>query len=99
MSKKKELDKPRKVRTTLEELEVLARLKNTVEWAILKRVMQRYLTNLTKISYNLSYGSDSVQFMNRHRGLTGEGRGLKYVVKLVEGAGKKLDKEDEKQSK
>jgi len=92
--RQKELDKPQKVRTTVEELEVLARLKGTVEWAILKRWMGRYINNLMRISFNLSYASPD--FMVRHRGLTAEARAFKALVRVVEKAGVKLEKMESK---
>ena len=94
MARKKELDKPQKVRTTVEELEVLARLKETVEWAILKRWMGRYINNLMKVAFNLSYASPD--FKVRHRGITSEARAFKNLVRVVEKAGKKLEKMEEK---
>ena len=94
MARKKDLDTPRKVRTTLEELEVMSRLKESVEWAILKRWMQRYINNLMRISFNLSYANDEESFKVKHRDLTAEARALKNLVKVVEKAGKKLEEKE-----
>ena len=49
----KQLDKPEKVRTSLEELEVLLRLKESVEFAILKRWIVRYISHLKSVSFKL----------------------------------------------
>lgn len=94
MPRKKDLDKPRKVRTTIEELEVLARLKETVEWAIVKRIAQRYLTNLTKISFNLNESDPN--FRNYYARLAGEAMGIKKLIKIVERAGKRLEEKEKK---
>ena len=96
MARKKVLDKPRKVRTTAEELEVLARLSGSVEWAILKRVLQRYVHNLTLTAFNLSYSYSGEDFKVRHRELTAEANGLKKAVSIVKYAGKRLDKLEDK---
>ncbi len=89
MRKKKELDKPQKIRTSLEELEVLARLKETVEWTIVKRVAQRYITNLTKIAFNLQESDSDLAV--RHAQLTSEAVGIKRLVRIVDKSGKKLE--------
>ena len=93
---KKDLDKPRKIRTTLEELEVMERLKDSVEWAILKRWMQRYINNLKKIAFNLSYADSAENFKVAHRDLTAESRALKMLVRMVEKSGERLEKEESK---
>ena len=48
------LDRPQKVRTTLEELEVLASLKDSVQWAIVKRIALRYITKIKSASFKLT---------------------------------------------
>ena len=97
--KNKNLDKPHKIRTTVEELEVLARLKDTIEWEIAKRWMRRYIANLKNISFNLSYGNTEENFKVKHRDLTAEARALKNFVKVVEKAGKRLDEMEERKKK
>jgi len=92
--RKKDLDTPKKVRTTIEELEVLARLKDTVEWAIVKRWMRRYITNLKNICFNLSYANTGETFKVKHRDLTAEARAFKNLVRVVERAGRKLEEGD-----
>ena len=91
---KRDIDKPRKIRTTVQELEVMAALKESTEWAILKRWMQRYINNLMRISFNLTYSNDEENFKVKHRDLTAEARALKNLVKVVERAGKKLEEKD-----
>jgi hypothetical protein len=97
---KKSLDKPQKVKTTLDELEVLSRLKVSVEWSILKRIMKRYIENLKSISFNLTYFSpdhklvDPAEFMIRHRDTTAQARAFKSLVKIVENADKKMEEEE-----
>ena len=61
---------------------------------ILKRWMQRYITNLKNISFNLSYVTSEEDFKVRHRDLTAEARAFKNLVKVVERAGKKLEEKD-----
>lgn len=92
MRKKKELDKPQKIRTSIEELEVLARLKETVEWTIVKRIAQRIMTQLMKTAFNLQeYDKD---FAIKHAQLTSASVGIKRLIKTVDKAGKNLEKEE-----
>lgn len=94
MAKKKNLDRPEKVRTTLEELEVLSRLKHTVEWSIVKRLAQRYVRNLQKVSFKL-LETDSHYLAVRHAELAGQSLGVRTLIKMVENSGKKLDRLEE----
>lgn len=87
----KNLDKPEKVRTNTDELIVLSRLKESVEWVVLKRVMQRYVTQLKSFSYNLPYSLSGEDFKVKHRESTAQALGFKRLIKLVENAGKKLE--------
>lgn len=89
--KKKNLDRPEKITTTLEELEVLTRLKGSVEWAIVKRVAGRYVQNLRKISFGLIQSDP--KFILRHTEMTGQALGIRTLIKLVEKAEEKLEKE------
>jgi hypothetical protein len=91
----KDEEKPRKIRTTLEELEVMEKLKDSMEWAVLKRWMQRYINNLTRIAFNLSYSASGEDFKVAHRDLTAESRALKNLVRVVEKAGERLEKREE----
>lgn len=92
--RKKILDKPQKVRTSLEELEVLARLRGSVEWAILKRLMQRYVTSLKSFAYNLPYSISAEDFKVKHREATAQALAFKRLVKMVEGAGKEAERRE-----
>lgn len=87
----KNLNRPQQVRTTEEELEVLTRLQGTVVWAILKRVMQRYIDQLKTFSYNLPYSLSGEDFKVKHRETTAQALGFKRLIKLVETADKKLE--------
>lgn len=92
--KAKNLDRPQKVKTPMDELIVLARLKDSVEWAILKRVMQRYVTQLKSFAYNLPYNLPGEDFKVKHRESTAQALGFKRLIKLVESSGKKLEEDD-----
>lgn len=91
----KKLDKPQKVRTTLEELEVLVGLKDTVAWAIVKRVAERYILNLQKASFKL-LETDPHYLSVRHAEFAGQAFGIKQLLKFVENAGKKLEREEKR---
>ena len=91
MPRKKDLDKPQKVRTKVEELEVLARLKNTVEWAIVKRMANRYIQNLRKASFKLDE-RDPGYLAARHAEFAGQALGIRILIKMVDESGKKMEK-------
>jgi hypothetical protein len=90
---KKDLDKPQKVKTSLDELEVLLRLKETVEWAIFKRLAQRYIFNLQKASFKL-IETDAHYLSVRHAEFAGQALGIRQLIRMVENSGKKLEKEE-----
>lgn len=92
MSRKK-LDRPQKVRTSLEELEVLARLKDSVEWAIVKRIAQRYARRMEKASFKLTE-ENPAYLAARHAEFAGQVLGIKMLIKMVDESGKKLEKEE-----
>lgn len=87
----KKLDKPRKVRTSTEELEVIARLKNTVEWAIVKRWATRYIRNLEKASFKL-VENDPHYLSVRHAEFAGQALGIRQLMRMVDDSGKRLEK-------
>jgi hypothetical protein len=93
MSKKKLKDRPQKIKTTEQELEILANLSISTEWIVLKRVMQRYATHLRSFAFNLSYFMSPEEFKLKHREATAQVLGFKRLVKLVEKSGSKLDKD------
>lgn len=93
--KKKNLDRPEKVRTQLEELEILLRLKDSTEWVIFKRLALRYIGNLRRASFKLSE-VDPHYLAVRHAEFAGQALGIKMLIRIVEDSGKKL-KKNEKQ--
>lgn len=94
---KKKLDSPYKIKTPLEELEVMARLKETVEWTILKRWIVRYINNLMKASFKLMESDSNLSV--RHAEFAGQALGLKMMIRYVEKAGIKLEDEEKKKEK
>lgn len=91
--KKKNLDRPQKVRTTIEELEVLAKLKETVEWAIVKRVASRYIQNLKTKAFKVP--ENHPYFREEHIDYTGQARGIRFLIQMIDDSGKKLEKIEE----
>lgn len=94
MKKKKVLDKPQKVKTTLEELEVLSHLKGTVEWAIVKRVALRYIANIKDVSFYLPDTNSDI-LKAGHARLKGKVLGIKELVRMVDRAGKEYEKKED----
>ena len=95
--KKKVLDRPEKVRSTLEELEVLEHLKTSLEWAIFKRMCGRYRRNLRKVSFNLRPNDPNL--MHRHAELGGQDLGVKAIIDMVDKIGEQKKKEEKKRKK
>lgn len=93
--KKKNIDSPKKIRTTLDELEVLVNLKNSVEWAIVKRLATRYISNLRRASFKL-VETDPHYLSVRHAEFAGQALGIKALIKMVDKAGERLEKEENK---
>jgi Holliday junction resolvasome RuvABC ATP-dependent DNA helicase subunit len=86
----KNLDRPQKVRTTLEELEVLANLKDTVQWAIVKRIAQRYINRIKSASFKLT--EENPKYLAaRHAEFAGQALGIKMLIRMIDNSGKKLE--------
>ena len=90
--RKKDLDRPQKVRTQLDELEVLVRLKDSVEWAVVKRLALRYIGNLRRASFKLDE-RDKDYLAIRHTEFVSQALGIRNLIKIVDNSGKKLEKE------
>lgn len=90
--KKKRL---RKAKYTLQELSSLARLANTPDYLILKRLVFRYINNLKVISFKLP--EDNPQYLaKRHAELVGMAIGARQVLTILEQSANKLEiQEDE----
>ena len=93
--KKKNPDRPEKVRTKLAELEALSRLNSSVEWMIVKRLAQRYVNNLRKASFKLTE-ENPTYLAARHAEFAGQALGIKMLIRMVDDAGKKRDKLENK---
>lgn len=87
-------DRPQKVKSKLEELEVLSRLKDSLEWAIAKRVAFRYIDNLKSASFKLTEENKDYLAV-RHAEFAGQALGIKTFIKFVEQANKRLSQEEE----
>ena len=87
----RKLDRIQKIKTTTDELEVLARLKDMVEFAVLKRWAARYIDNLRRISFKLTEENPNY-LAARHAEFAGQALGIKELVRFVEKAGEKLEK-------
>ena len=91
MAKSAKLDRPEKVRTPIQELEVLATLKDSVQWAVFKRLAMRYIANIRRASFKLTE-QDPNYLAARHAEFAGEALGIKMIIRLVEESGKRLSK-------
>jgi hypothetical protein len=84
-------DRPEKVRSTLQELEILSGLKESVQWAIFKRLAVRYIAQLKRASFKLTEENPSY-LAARHAEFAGQALGIKMIIRLVEESGKRLSK-------
>lgn len=89
------LDRPDKVRTSLEELEVLSHLKDTVDWVIVKRMASRYIQNLRKASFKLIETNPNYLAV-RHAEFAGQALGIRTIIRMIDESGKKRDKLEKK---
>ena len=87
MAKSKVYDRPQKVKTTLEEVEVLTTLKSSVEWAIFKRVCNKHIEQLRKVAFKLDQKDEN--FVIRHTELVGRALGIREMIIRIENMGKK----------
>jgi hypothetical protein len=91
----KNSDRPQKVRSTLQELEVLTRLKDSVEWAVVKRVAMRYISHIKTASFKLTE-ENPPYLAARHAEFAGQALGIKMFIKQIDESGKKLELEEKR---
>lgn len=91
MPKKK--DRLKKIRTTTEELEVLARLKDTTDWGIVKRVANRYKMGLRRRAFRVGLGDPQKSAVTL-ADMQGQAHGIDLLIRFVDNAGKKLEKNE-----
>lgn len=90
------LPMPEKVKTPIEELEVLADLEGTVYFQVLKRVARRYTENLKTQSFTLN--ASDPNFAVKHTRFVEQAVGMNLLIKVVEAARKQLNEEDKNAS-
>jgi hypothetical protein len=79
---------PEKVKTPIEELEVLAKFADSIEFQVLKRVARRYTENLKTQSFTLR--EEDPQFAIKHTRYVEQAVGMGLLIKAVEAAQKEL---------
>lgn len=89
------LPKPEQVKTSLEELEFLARLSGSTEFVILKRVARRYAENLKNLSFTLA--EEDPHFAIKHTRYVEQAVGMNLLIKIVAEAKKKLEEFEDTQ--
>lgn len=87
MTKKKR--RLKKIRTNEAELEVLARLKETTDWAVVKRIANRYKTNLRRRAFRVGLG-DPQKAAITVADMQGQAHGIDLLIRFVDNSGKKL---------
>lgn len=90
--------KIKKVVTPLEELEIVSKLKDTVEWECAKRMAKRYIQNLKDVSFSLSEMNGNY-LQIRHADCVGQARGILYFIKMIDTANKKASQLEVKNEK
>ena len=76
------IDIPYKVKIDLPEAEALARLKDSPEWDIYKKVSRRYIENLMKSCFNINPSSPSLNV--KHADYASQAFGIKYMARLID---------------
>lgn len=79
---------PEKIKTPIEELEVLAKFADSIEFQVLKRVARRYTENLKTQSFTLR--EEDPQFAIKHTRHVEQAVGMGLLIKAVEAAKKEL---------
>ena len=99
MRRKKDeiLPSPEKVRTPLEELQVLSELSNTVYFQVLKRVARRFAENLKNMSFTLR--EEDPQFAIKHTRYVEQAVGMNLLLKAISDAKKEIEKFEEEDGK
>jgi hypothetical protein len=88
---KDKLERPERVRTTLQELEILTGLKESIQWVIVKRVATRYIAQLRRASFKLTE-QDPQYLAARHAEFAGQALGIRMLIRFIDESGKRLSK-------
>lgn len=72
----------------MEELEVLSRFRESVEFQVLKRVARRYAENLKSLSFTLR--EEDPHFAIKHTRYVEQAVGMNLLIKMVEDARKEI---------
>lgn len=87
-------DRPRKVKATLAELEILENYKGTAHWTVVRRIANRYVTNLRRKAFAIPEYHPN--FKLEHTDYTGQARGIKHLIKYIEDSGKRKSRLEKK---
>jgi len=82
------LPTPGEVKTPMEELEVLAELRESVQFQVLKRVARRYAENLKSLSFTLR--EEDPHFAIKHTRYVEQAVGMNLLIKIIENARKEI---------
>lgn len=81
----------KRIKTPNEELELMSNFKQSQEYVILKRWINRYISNMKDVSFKLLEHEPSFPF--RHAEYAGQALGLKTLLKFIDGAEKEIREE------
>jgi gentisate 1,2-dioxygenase len=81
------LNRPERVKMSLEEAEALVRLKEAPEWEVFKKIVRRHITELQKSIFWISYQDEKL--IEKHAEGIGQAYGMEKMIELVEESGKK----------
>ena len=87
---------PEKIKTPFEELEVMARFADSIEFQVLKRVARRYTENLKTQSFTLR--EEDPHFQLKHARYVEQAVGMNLLIKAVEAAQKELNQRDKEEA-
>jgi len=88
---------PEKIKTPIEELEVLSELENTVFFQVLKRVARRYTEHLKSQSFTLD--ATDPNFQVKHTRYVEQAVGMNLLIKIIENSPAQLNRAEEQNEK
>lgn len=93
MKKDELIPRPEEVKTPLAELRVMANGANSTFFQVQKRWARRYAEQLKNKSFRLSAGDP--KFATKHTEYLHQAVGMELLIRLIEGASKKIDETEE----
>lgn len=79
-----------KIKTPIEELQIMAGFKDSAQYVVLKKWIKRYVDNMKNVSFRLLEHEST--FPYRHAEYAGQAIGLQNLLKFIDDIGKEIEK-------